>query len=42
MLKVLTIAGQKERDKIRKKTMNKLKQLQVELFYLIDNDPTID
>ena len=42
MLKYLTAEGQKERNKIRTKTMNKLKQLQAELFYLIDNDPTID
>lgn len=42
MLKFLTIAGQKERDKIRKKTMSKLKTLQDKLFYLIDNDPTMD
>lgn len=42
MLKFLTIEGRKERDKIRKKTMSKLKALQDELFYLIDNDPTVD
>lgn len=42
MLKFLTAEGKKERDKIKRKTMNKLKTLQDELFYLIDNDPTID
>lgn len=42
MLKYLTAEGQKERNKIRTKAMKKLKQLQDELFYFIDNDPTID
>ena len=42
MLKYLTAEGQKEREKIRSKSLNKLKQLQDELFDLIDNDPTID
>lgn len=42
MLKFLTIEGKKKRDKIKCKTMSKLKSLQDELFYLIDNDPTIN
>lgn len=42
MLKYLTAEGQKEREKIRSKSLNKLKQLQDELFDLIDNDPTIN
>lgn len=42
MLKFLTIEGQKERNKIKNRALKKLKKLQDELFFLIENDPTID
>lgn len=42
IIKYLTMEGKKERDQIRLKAMNKLKKLQDELFYAIDNDPTVD
>ena len=41
MLKCLTAEGKKKRDKIRKKTIDKLEKLQEELFKLIENDPTL-
>ena len=37
-----TVEGIKESNRIKKITSDKLKKLQNKLFYLIDNDPTIE
>lgn len=42
MLRYLTAEGKKERDKIKDIASNKFKKLQEELFFLIDNDPTVE
>ena len=42
MLRYLTAEGKKERDKIKDIAIKKFKKLQEELFFLVDNDPTVE
>ena len=42
MLRCLTAEGRKERDRIKNIASNKFKKLQEKLFFLIDNDPTVE